>query len=78
MLTLDASVQSHQADSHRLDGDVPLLMPLAEARRRARPGQSVAVDCMLSAGWACIATLASVDPVRWRTTCLVLADAFGA
>ena len=35
------------------------------------------VDCMLSAGWACIATLASVDPVRWRTICLVLADAFG-
>jgi hypothetical protein len=36
-----------------------------------------AVDCALSAGWACIATLASVDPVRWRTICLVLADAFG-
>ena len=34
------------------------------------------VDCALSAGWACIATLASVDPVRWRTICLVLADAF--
>jgi hypothetical protein len=25
MLTLDASVKSHQADSHRLGGDVPLL-----------------------------------------------------
>jgi hypothetical protein len=35
------------------------------------------VDCALSAGWACIATLATVDPVRWRATCLVLSDAFG-
>jgi hypothetical protein len=34
------------------------------------------VDCMLSAGWACIATLATVDPVRWRTICFVLADTF--
>jgi hypothetical protein len=34
------------------------------------------VDCALSAGWACIATLASVDPVRWRTICFVLADTF--
>jgi hypothetical protein len=34
-------------------------------------------DCALSSGWACIATLASVDPVRWRTICFVLADTFG-
>lgn len=35
------------------------------------------VDCALTSGWACIATLATVDPVRWRIVCLVLADAFG-
>ena len=34
------------------------------------------VDCALSAGWACIATLATVDPVRWRTICYVLSDTF--
>jgi hypothetical protein len=34
------------------------------------------VDWALSAGWACIATLATVDPVRWRTICYVLADTF--
>ena len=35
------------------------------------------VDCALSAGWACIATLATVQPVRWRVICFALADAFG-
>jgi hypothetical protein len=30
------------------------------------------VDCALSAGWVCIATLATVDPVRWRTICYAL------
>jgi hypothetical protein len=35
------------------------------------------VDCALSSGWACIATLATADPVRWRTICFVLADTFG-
>jgi len=30
------------------------------------------VDCTLSAGWVCIATLATVDPVRWRTICYAL------
>jgi hypothetical protein len=49
----------------------PLAERMPDYVRRA------AVDCMLSAGWACIATLASVDPVRWRTVCLVLVDAFG-
>jgi hypothetical protein len=34
------------------------------------------VDCALSSGWACIATLATVDPVRWRTICFVLSDTF--
>jgi hypothetical protein len=34
------------------------------------------VDCALSAGWACIATLATVDPVRWRAICYVLSDTF--
>jgi hypothetical protein len=33
------------------------------------------VDCALSAGWVCIATLATVDPVRWRTICYPLSDA---
>jgi len=35
------------------------------------------VDCALSAGWACIATPATVNPVRWRTICFVLCDVFG-
>jgi len=30
----------------------------------------------LSAGWVCIATLATVDPVRWRTICYALSDTF--
>ena len=34
------------------------------------------VDCALSAGWVCIATLATVDPVRWRTICYALSDTF--
>ena len=34
------------------------------------------VDCALSAGWVCIATLATVDPVRWRAICYALSDAF--
>ena len=34
------------------------------------------VDCALSAGWVCIATLATVDPVRWRAICYALSDTF--
>ncbi len=30
------------------------------------------VRSALSAGWVCIATLATVDPVRWRTICYAL------
>ena len=34
------------------------------------------VECALSAGWVCIATLATVDPVRWRAICYALSDTF--
>ncbi|MCG2639420.1 MULTISPECIES: hypothetical protein [Bradyrhizobium] len=49
----------------------PLSERMVEFERRA------AVDCALAAGWACIATLASTEPARWRTTCYALADVFG-
>lgn len=49
--------------------------PLAE--RMPAYVRRATVDCALSSGWACVATLATVDPVRWRTICFVLSDAFG-
>jgi len=48
--------------------------PLAE--RMPAYVRRATIDCALSSGWACIATLATVDPIRWRTICFVLADTF--
>ena len=53
----------------------PFKPPLAE--RMVGFERRAAVDCALAVGWACIATLASTEPARWRTTCYALADVFG-
>ena len=46
------------------------------AERMPAYARRATVDCALSAGWVCIATLATVDPVRWRTICYALSDTF--
>lgn len=79
------------ADAHERPSEPPkssfednFVSLFASERRQRSLGERMpdyvrraTVDCMLSVGWACIATLVSVDPVRWRTICLVLADTFG-
>jgi len=49
---------------------------LSLAERMQAYVRRATVDCALSAGWVCIATLATVDPVRWRTICYALSDTF--
>jgi hypothetical protein len=58
-----------------------MLLPGAErkpslADRMPAYVRRATVDYALSAGWVCIATLATVDPVRWRTICYALSDTF--